>query len=181
MLNNSNVFDLASNGIFEKKIPCVLIGGFALNFFKVTRQTNDVDFMIRKEDFDKIFNVFKKVGYTIAQLEEVFVRLKAPKPALMDIDFMFTDPETLARIIKEGKKVIIRRKTFIVPSLEHLVALKLHSIRHNQKMREFKDLPDIINLLRINKVKFKEKKFEAMCLKFGTKELYQKIVGSLEV
>ena len=60
-----------------------------------------------------------------------------------------------------------------------MIALKLHAIKHNQKIREFKDLPDIVNLIRANKVKYKTAEFRELCLKYGTKEMYDKIMEGL--
>ncbi len=173
------VFHLISNEFKKNKVSSVLIGGFAVNHYKVTRQTADVDFLITKEDFEIAKDVLKKAGYKIEDIEEVFARLKSNKLYLMDIDFMFVDKETLDRIIKNGKKISIARQKFTVPSLYHLIALKLHSIKHNLKIREQTDLPDIINLIKINTVDTKAKKFRELCLKYGNQTLYNKILNSL--
>ena len=92
---------------------------------------------------------------------------------------MFVDEETIAKIIKNGKKISIAGQKFIIPSLLNLIALKLHSIKYNPKICESKDLPDIINLIRINKVNCKSKDFREVCLKYGTEELYVKILKSI--
>ncbi len=171
------VFHLISHLSNKLGVSCVLIGGFAVNYYKVTRQTADVDFLITKEDFDKISNELKKLGFVPARIEEVFARFKGNKHYLMDIDFMFVDKETLDKVIKDGKEISIAKQKFIVPSLDTLIALKLHAIKHNLKLREYKDLPDIINLIRTNKVNYKSKEFRELCLKYGTEELYKKIMN----
>jgi hypothetical protein len=153
-----------------------LIGGFAVNYYKVSRQTADVDFLITREDFNKISNELKKSGFTPDRIEEVFARFKGNKHYLMDIGFMFVDRETLDKIIKDGKAISIAKQKFIVPSLNTLIALKLHAIKYNPKLREYKDLPDIISLIRTNKVDYKNKEFREICLKYGTEELYKKII-----
>ena len=89
---------------------------------------------------------------------------------------MFVDQETLTKIISEGERFKIVGQTFTVPSLFHLMALKLHSIKFNSKIRLTKDLPDIINLIRINEVDIKDKKFKDLCLKYGPVGIYDKIV-----
>lgn len=172
----SSVFHLLS-AVFGKTGVCgVLIGGFAVNYYKVTRQTADVDFLIIQEDFKKMLSLLKEEGYKVDYAQEVFTRLKSNKFYLMDLDFMFVDKETLDKIIKESKKIFIAGEKFIVPSLKHLIALKLHSLKYSLKLRENKDLPDIIELIRINKLKVKTKEFRDLCLKFGTEALYNKIL-----
>ncbi len=176
----SSIFHLISDLTHEEGVSCVLIGGFAINYYRVTRQTADVDFLITKEDFDKIAGLLEKAGYKKALLQENFVQLQSSRLSLLDVDFMFVDQETLKKIKDEGKEITIARQKLIVPSLYHLIALKLHSIKFNTKIRLMKDFPDIINLIRINQIDIKDKKFKEVCLKYGTADLYQKILEALK-
>jgi Uncharacterised nucleotidyltransferase len=179
-MNDRSVFHLISDITHEEGISCVLIGGFAINHYKVTRQTADVDFLITKEDFDKIAGLLEKAGYKNTSLQENFVQLESSRLSLLNVDFMFVDQETLKKIMKEGNRFKIVGQTFTVPSLYHLIALKLHSIKHNPKLRLTKDMPDIINLIRINEINIKDKKFREICLKYGTADLYDKISEALK-
>ena len=159
---------------------CVLIGGFAVNYHKVARQTVDVDFLITGDDFDKISGALGEAGYKQDFRTEVFVRLRSGSAArLMDIDFMFVDEDTLAKIIKEGRRAGIAGREFIVPSLEGLIALKLHSLKHNFKLRQTRDLPDIVELARANKIDVKGRKFRELCLKYGTEDIYRRLTEAI--
>jgi hypothetical protein len=175
----STVFHLISAICEKTGIACVLIGGFAVNYYKYTRQTVDVDFLITNEDFEKILHLLKKAGYKQDYTQKFFTRFKSNKLHLMDIDFMFVDKETLGKIISTGKKIDIAERKFIVPSLFNLIALKLHSIKYNPGLRRSTDLPDILNLIRINKVDFKSGDFKNLCLKYGTGEIYDEISRSI--
>lgn len=178
-MKHATVFHLISDIARKKGIRCILIGGFAVNYYKVTRQTADVDFLITKDDFNKISGLLEDVGYKRDIVHDVFTRFGSTN-FLMDIDFMFVDKETFDKIAVGGQEVIIAGQKFRVPSLNNLIALKLHSIRYNPKLREYKDLPDIINLIKVNKVNFKNQKFQELCLKYGTEEIYKKMLNSLE-
>ncbi len=170
------VFNLIS-GVFEnQKVSAVLIGGFAVNYYKVMRQTADIDFLITKEDFDKILSILEEEGYITDYTQELFAKLSADKAHFMDIDFMCVDKDTFDKIIKHGKEITIAKARFIVPSLNHLIALKLHSLKFNPKLREYRDFPDIIELVRVNNIDVKDEDFKELCLKFGTKELYEKML-----
>ncbi|MDP2939321.1 MAG: nucleotidyltransferase [Candidatus Omnitrophota bacterium] len=179
-MNNQSAFHLITQIMQKENVSGVLIGGFAINFYKVTRQTADIDFLITKEDFDKISVALEKSGYRQSRFEENFVQLKSSNLSLMDIDFMFVDRETLTKILDEAKPVKITGKTFIIPSLNHLIALKLHSIKYNPKIRLLSDLPDIISLIRINDVNIHTKGFKELCLKYGTEDIYEKILEALK-
>jgi len=173
------IFHLIAAVFNKKDISAVLIGGFAVNYYKVTRQTADIDFLIAKDDFDKISTLLEKEGYEKDYSQEVFAKFTSRQHYLMDLDFMFVDTETLGKIIKDAKEIIIAKQRFMVPSLNHLIALKLHSLKFNLKMRENRDLPDIIELIRVNKVNVKDSGFKEMCLKFGTEELYNRILNKV--
>lgn len=126
------IFHLISAEFKKAKVLHILIGGFAVNYYGVSRQTADADFLIAQEDIDKATEILKKAGYKEGLGQRgVFVKLEESKSYLLDIDFVLVDKETLDGILKEGKIFKISGKTFIVPSLNHLIALKLHSIKFN--------------------------------------------------
>ncbi|MDP3789325.1 MAG: nucleotidyltransferase [Candidatus Omnitrophota bacterium] len=169
------IFHLISETFNKAGISAVLIGGFAVNYYKVTRQTADVDFLATKKDFEKAMVLLAKEGYREDYMQENFARLKGNPSYLMDIDFMFVDKSTFEKIIEAGKAITIAGQKFIIPSVEHLIALKLHSIKCNPKLRENKDMSDIIDLMRANKIDVKKDNFKELCLKYGNKDLYDKI------
>ena len=154
-----------------------MIGGFAVNYHKFMRQTLDVDFAIVEEDFSKISKALKEAGFKIDFIHDTFVRFKANDYYLADIDFMCVDKETFNKIVKDAKMISIANQKFMIPSLNTLIAMKLHAIKSNRKAREYKDLLDILSLIRANNVNYKSREFKELCLKFGTEELYQKIAS----
>ena len=179
-MGKKSVFHLIGELTEKEDVTCILIGGFAVNYYRVTRQTADVDFLITKADFEKIISLLEKAGYKKELIQENFAQLKSTQLSLFDLDFMFVEQETLRKILKESKEIKIADNKFLVPSLNHLIALKLHSIKYNQKLRMTRDLPDIINLIRINDLDYKDDEFKALCLKFGTDEIYNKILEAFE-
>jgi predicted nucleotidyltransferase len=180
-MERRSIFHLISKISRQAGVNCVLIGGFAVNYYKVTRQTSDVDFMITEEDYEKIKALIKDAEYKEDQSHGNFIRLKsAGSNFFMDVDFMLVDKDTLNKILDNGKKMTISGQEFTVPSLSDLIALKLHSLKYNIKLRETKDLPDIIDLIRLNNVEYKSKDFRELCLKYGNAETYEKIIKVLE-
>lgn len=174
------IFHLISEAFDKAGISAILIGGFAVNYYKVTRQTADVDFLATKEDFEKAVTLLKEAGYEKDYIQENFARLKGSPFYLMYIDFMFVDKSTFGKISKAGKTITIAGQKFTIPSVEHLIALKLHSIKNNPKLRENKDMSDIIELIRANKIEVKKNSFRELCLQYGTKDLYDKILKRCE-
>lgn len=53
-MSYNNAFDLVADTFKQSNTAGILIGGFAINYHKVTRQTVDVDFLITKDNYGKI-------------------------------------------------------------------------------------------------------------------------------
>jgi hypothetical protein len=62
-----------------------------------------------------------------------------------------------------------------IPALEHLLALKLHALKHGHIERYSKDLLDVEGLVRANSVDMGSEKIRQIFLKHGTIELYEQI------
>ncbi len=178
LMGSPSVFHLLADIFAKAKAPCVLIGGFAVNFYRISRQTADVDFIIAKEDFEKIALLLDDAGYSVSRYD-LFARFTNRAMNLMDIDFLFVDKATLLKILEEGKVVKIAHKEFTVPSLQHLIALKLHSLKNNPASGN-KDLLDVVRLITENGINYEVEEFKNLCLKFGTGKIYEKIKILLE-
>lgn len=166
-----SIFKTLANIFKQTGVTAVLIGGYAVNAHKVTRHTVDIDFLIFRDDFDKVFRELEPVGYAIAHRQDAFVQLTGK--GLRDIDFMLSDVETAHAMYKSGDQVTIAGEEFVTPNLNNLISLKLHSIRWNPH-RELVDLPDIILLLQANDVDIESADIRMLFDKYGTPELYRK-------
>lgn len=178
-MDYAKAFHLVARASKDSGVPCVLIGGFAINFYKVTRGTLDIDFLITKEDFEKIKGALLAAGYSQDFATDIAVRFSNKKDVL-DIDFMIVGPATRSKIVNDGREVEVVGEKLIIPSIEHLIALKLHAIKANPKNRLWKDMPDIINLVRKNNIDVRRSDFRKICLKFGNQEIYRNILNFVE-
>jgi hypothetical protein len=179
-MDYAKAFHIVAKASKRYVVPCVLIGGFAINFYNVTRNTLDIDFLITEEDLLKIKDTLLAAGYTENFATDVAIRFSNKKDAL-DIDFMIVDDATRKKIIVDGKRTEVVGEKLIIPSVDHLIALKLHAIKHNQKNRIWKDLPDVIRLVKMNSIDCRKKAFKDLCLKYGTGEIYQTILKNCEL
>lgn len=173
----ANAFELLASEFEQAGISVILVGGFAVNLYKVTRSTKDIDFLIPEEDYEKARAVLQEAGYKELKHDKIFARLVADFIAPSEVDLLFTDPQTFKTVLKEGREVTLSGKRFRLPSLEHLIALKLHAIKCNPPSRELRDLRDILELVRANEIKVKTERFRNLCLKFGNQEIYEKILS----
>jgi D-arabinose 1-dehydrogenase-like Zn-dependent alcohol dehydrogenase len=103
------------------------------------------------------------------------VQFRGGKQGLRDIDFLIGDQQTVETLISQGKAVTIAGEHFIVPSPQHLIAMKLQLIAGN-KMRELKDFPDVVQLISANGINPKDENIRTLFEKNALMELYQKII-----
>ncbi|MBI4398229.1 MAG: hypothetical protein HY586_03810, partial [Candidatus Omnitrophica bacterium] len=101
--------------------------------------------------------------------------LDIPDLRWMPIDLLLNDKETLKSILENGKKVTVMSYPVIIPSLEHLLAMKFHAVKGNYQRRFYKDIPDILSLIEKNNVRIDSDSFRELCLKYGSQELYDEI------
>ncbi len=76
-------------------------------------------------------------------------------------------------------KVNLYGTTVRMPSLEHLLSLKLHALKNTRLDRFLKDFLDVENLIRINKLDLKSENIRQLFQKYGTMEVYEKVSHSL--
>ncbi len=174
-----SVFHLLSD-IFKKTgVSAILVEGFAVNHYGYARQTADVDFLIGVNDLSKIKTLLEIEGYKEISSQKMFSRFRSDKGDFIDIDLLFADGNTMAKMLKAGRKIDISGQKFTVPALLHLIAMKAHAIRNNPGLAERIDMQDIINLVKINNIDVKSKDFKEVCLKFGTEDIYKQILDIL--
>lgn len=169
---NQPIFKCIKSLFREAGVQCVLVGGYAVNAFKVTRHTADIDFLITRADFEKLKPALLDMGYSVVHEQDVFAQLQGRM--LRDVDFMFSDKETVTSIVENGVRTKISGEEFVVPSLNHLIAMKLHSIKYNSH-RELHDLPDIVYLMQANSLSPHSPRIRAVFKKYGTPELFEKV------
>jgi hypothetical protein len=175
-----SVFKFLSSLFTRHKVQCVLVGGYALIVNKVQRMTFDVDFIVTAADCSRIEPDIIKAGYSVFNRQESFIQFKSEKLGLRDIDFLIGDRQTLEGLITQGKKVVIAGEPFIVPSPEHLIAMKLHSIAGNRK-RELKDFPDVVQLMIANAIDPAKADVKEMFGKYNVMDLYERVVAAIGV
>lgn len=90
------------------------------------------------------------------------------------LDLVFVEQETFQNVVKEARGVEVMGRKLLVPSAEHLIALKLHAIKNDPK-RETKDLNDIFEIIKAKGLDVGATKFKDFCLKFGNAGLFERI------
>ena len=169
------VLDCIAGEFPKKGIPFVLVGGFAVNAYGYSRNTQDVDFMIDEKNYPRALKLLIEGGCKELIKTEMFAKFESPKGYPREADLLFVDSMTFAGILKSGTQIKIAGYECFIPSVRHLIAMKLHAIKNNPAKRESKDLLDILELVKLHHIDVLSDDFKELCLKFGHDALYKKI------
>jgi len=138
----------------KNRIRYALIGGFALGAWGIPRATMDLDFLIHKEDLNKLDKILTKMGYKLRFRSENVSQYKSNKKDLGTLDFLHAfrkiSLQMLARA--ESKEVQKGKLNIRLASPEDIVGLKIQAMA-NDPRRKLKELADIEAILRLYKKK----------------------------
>jgi hypothetical protein len=159
----------------KRKLPFLVIGGLAVNFYGTSRETADLDLLILRDVRADWLELFMAQGYSIFHDAGTFVQLSPASKGGMPVDLMLVREPTFTPMYAGGREVEMFGASLKIPSLDHLIALKLHALRHGHRGRNLKDFLDIENLVHVNKIDMRSDKARALFLKYGTADIYEKI------
>ena len=130
---------------FEKNnVRYALIGGFALGLLGVSRATVDIDFLVERDDIDKVENILQKFGYKcVYKTENVSQFVSGLKP-FGEIDFLHAFREISKKMLKRAKTVKVFEGKIKLKVLlpEDIIGLKVQAIE-NDPSRYEKEMWDI--------------------------------------
>lgn len=167
-------FKAISIAAIERGLHFLLIGGHAVNAHGYSRRTFDLDLLICRDDSETWREVMVGLGFQCIHEQTAFFQFASPD--VPQVDLMRVSAETFAKLLDTSESRIALGIETRVPSLENLLALKLHAARHALPHRRYKDLIDIFALVDANHVDVTSDSFRQLCNKYGTAELYAEII-----
>jgi len=172
------ILQLAATTLPTAGVDCLLIGGFAVNYYGYTRNTLDIDFMIASDQMDAVRDIMHDAGYTNVSILENVVFFGKPH-ASVRVDFLRVDSETMRTLAAHAVTASINGHTLRIPSLNDLLAMKLFALAQAFERRVDKDLPDIAYLCVLNNVNL-ERDIHPLCRRYGSEALYRQVVEKTE-
>lgn len=174
-----DIFESVGNLSEQLGLPVLLIGGHAVNFYGYNRTTLDVDFLIAVDSFPAWRAGFESIGYRWIGQTENFVRLEAPDSALFPMDVMLVAPETFQKLYAGRVESSFGNARLHLPSPLHLIALKLHAMKNSERLRQGKDLLDILNLVSLCKIDTGGEEFQAILGRYANQETRSLVLRSI--
>ena len=154
--------------------PLLVIGGQAVRVLGYARQTSDWDFMIAVANADAVKRHIEAQGYKEVFRTPSFMKFQPDDKARGDLDVMTVDEPTFAKMSAGSQEACIDGIAVRVPSVGHLIALKLHAIKNNF-FRELQDLTDIVELLRAHPDAVSDDELRATCQRYAPAGFFEKI------
>ena len=154
----------------------MVIGGHAVNAHGFTRFTKDLDLLVRRPDVEKWVATLKIDGYAVDHDSGNFLQLSASAKNAPPVDIMLVNEPTFLQMKAASKEIQIQDLSFLVPSLDHLLALKMHALKHGPSHRGYKDLVDVLSLVDANHIDVRGDKFRSLCDKYGDAKIYERIL-----
>ncbi|MCC6765933.1 MAG: hypothetical protein IT293_14845 [Deltaproteobacteria bacterium] len=154
----------------------LVCGGHAVNAYQVIRKTGDLDLIVRERDAVEWRTRLVALGYAVFHEDAAFVQLSPPTPSGWPIDLLIVDDGTLDAMKGAARAVVFGTITCLVPSVEHLIAMKLHALRFSGEARMLKDAVDIVELAAANGIDLLGAAFRGLCDRFGDARIHERIL-----
>lgn len=163
----------------RRKLRFLVIGGLAVNHYGYSRETADLDFFISRDERGEWLELLAASGYKNFHDGGSFIQFETPDKSAWPVDLMLVQEKTFSPIFRASLEAEFFGVKTRVPSLEHLITLKLHALKNTRMHRFLKDFLDVENLLRINRIDVRSQSIRELFDKYGTQDLYEKISRSL--
>ena len=172
------IMEIASLGLPAAGINCIMIGGFAVNYYGYTRNTLDVDFMITADKIDIVRGIMAEAGFTNISVGDNVAFFGMPDLPWR-VDFLRVDNDTMNRLLGQANIAEVQGYKLKVPLLLDLIAMKIFALSQSIARRMGKDLPDISYLIIIHNLDM-EKDIRPLTVKYGTEEIFAMIRRQVE-
>ncbi len=162
-----------------KNLPFLVIGGHAANAFGISRQTGDLDLLVRGSDKAQWQELLGKLRYKEYQSDQKFSRFSPDQIAAWPIDLMYVDSTTFAKLSAESTEHDFGAVCAALVSGRHLAILKIHALKHHAEHRVAKDYGDLLQLLKSGKAVFSDTELRELCERYAHLALYHRLQQDL--
>jgi hypothetical protein len=164
-------------------LEAVLVGGNAVNLHSYFRTTFDVDLLVRETDCERWLSYFRERGYTPIHRTANFIRLRfaADPTGALPVDLMLADAHTFATVKGASQRCDIGNGlSLAIPSVLHLIAMKLHALRSPLRCNNGVDLQDVKYLIKKAKIDTSGKEFTDIAERYATDAVRTRILRELD-
>jgi predicted nucleotidyltransferase len=169
------VLERLLNAFERENIRYALMGGFAMGLWGAGRTTVDVDFLVNRDDMQKVDAIMNQLDYECKYRSENVLQYVSPLKIFGEVDFLHAFREASLQMLQraEEKEVFgaIKIKSLIP---EDLIGLKLQAIKNNPE-RQQSEMEDIMFLVEYYRDRMDWSLIEQYARILEMEELYKEI------
>lgn len=130
------------------KIRCAVIGGFALGVLGVPRQTMDLDFLVHRDDLEKLDKAMSALGYARVFHSENVSQYRHPDTAWGSVDFIHAFRKISLAMLDRAKDypALGGKQSLRAAQPEDVIGLKVQAM-FNDSERRAQEQSDIERLM----------------------------------
>jgi hypothetical protein len=145
----------------------LIIGGHAVMHYGYVRMTLDLDLLARDDQREAWRQLMAQHGYVSYSESPAFIQFASRTVGWPAVDLMFVHADTWAQLRSEAVTKNSGNVEVLVPSVRHLVALKLHAAGSPTRSNPGKDWTDIEELIRRHRLDPYNAEFAQLILRHG--------------
>ncbi len=154
----------------------LVIGGHAVIRHGFMRATADADLLVSRDERAQWEEMARGLGYDLFHDGGTFLQWSPAGGRGWELDMMLVPATTFDQMFAEARSTQMEGTTVLIPSLDHLFALKFHALRNASGLRVLRDMEDVIQLAKANRVDVRGASFRELAEKYGTAEIYERIL-----
>ena len=184
-MNLENILSIFHKKAVEHSIPYLIIGGFAASYWGKPRFTADIDYVIPKRCLDDALALFSEIKYKTEFIHprKSFAHFVSENNKSFKIDLMLVDDGTWEKLNKDSSLAQFDSTDNLYPVVTamHLIAMKLHAAKQEDREEYYKDLLDIAGIMKAQDIDLEMLEKEGILPKHGSKKtikILKDIIGS---
>jgi len=147
-----SLFEQLSRQATLRGLRFLVIGGHAVMEHGFQRGTDDADILVCNTDRSAWLEIVGGLGYKLFRDGGNFVQFESREADQWNLDLMLATEDTFNRLLAAAQQANLEGAAVVVPSLEHLLALKIHALKHGRGLRALKDMTDVAQLMLVNRI-----------------------------
>lgn len=175
-LDFKHVIDKLLTAFRDEDIRYALIGGFALGALGIARATVDIDFLVHRDDLEKVHAIMTGLGYQRPFHTENVSQYVSADTVFGEVDFLHAFREISIGMLQraEIKKIFNETLSIRVLRIEDLIGLKVQAMANDDARKDI-DLSDIRALIDLYKSAVDWPLLEKYFSMFGFQELFKNL------
>jgi hypothetical protein len=158
-------FQILRDDARRLELPFLVGGGHAVNSYGVGRTTFDVDLIIPESAAQSWREYWEGRGYECYFADANYFRLS--HESLFPVDLLFMGAETFRKLSEGSEQRQISGSLLPVPGALSLLAMKLHAMHNEKRLKLQKDLPQVLDLIERAQIEVESPEFQQILNRYA--------------